>query len=79
MRCGPGRGARRGLASVVRAPRSTRKEPLSPSGVHLFLHAKPDAITAFPVHKKTLIIPAEIVQIFLVQRDVISAIFFGKY
>jgi hypothetical protein len=36
-------------------------------------------ITAFPVHSKTPIIPAEIVHIMLIQKDVISAIFLGKF
>src|ERR1700687_2553564 len=35
-------------------------------------------ITAFPVHSRTPIIPAEIVHIFLIQRDVISTIFSGN-
>jgi hypothetical protein len=32
-------------------------------------------MSAFPVHSKTPVIPAEMSHIFLVQKDVISAIF----
>jgi hypothetical protein len=36
-------------------------------------------IIAFPLHSKTPIIPAEIVRTMLIPKDVISAIFLGKF